>query len=211
MGPRHCCRGIGLCSVTGADAIQELQWGHGIAAVESHHLPAVPPELLTASMGPRHCCRGIGRERNDGSPGQAPLQWGHGIAAVESGASASSDQSQSQSFNGATALLPWNRRTRRGRIVSKSTSFNGATALLPWNPFRSSTQLKRRGLLQWGHGIAAVESFSSFSLRPVNRGFNGATALLPWNRSPRPTRSKRLLWLQWGHGIAAVESPSGWT
>ncbi|WHZ25374.1 MAG: hypothetical protein OJF51_000169 [Nitrospira sp.] len=37
-------------------------------------------------------------------------------------------------------------------------------------------------MLQWGHGISAMESFSEYSLQ-----------------SPKA-------WLQWGHGISAMES-----
>ena len=60
--------------------------------------------------------------------------------------------------------------------------FNGATALLPWNPGEDWIQYAMLKDLQWGHGIAAVESQET-----VGQG---------------PQASD----LQWGHGIAAVES-----
>ena len=62
-------------------------------------------------------------------------------------------------------------------------------------------------LLQWGHGISAVESFQSGTGGvTINRCFNGATAFLPWNPGERANMPVRLSELQWGHGISAVES-----
>ena len=81
MGPRHCCRGIYSGQVAGT-VVDVLQWGHGIAAVESKKLDGRPRWVSSfngatallpwnhaeargwegahyASMGPRHCCRGI--------------------------------------------------------------------------------------------------------------------------------------------------------
>ena len=85
-----------------------LQWGHGIAAVESELIHAIKPDLimlqwghgiaaveslqerqsilrhLTASMGPRHCCRGIasfrGREGEMGEASMGPRHCCRGIA-----------------------------------------------------------------------------------------------------------------------------------
>ena len=59
MGPRHCCRGIRSASDHMATSVAMLQWGHGIAAVESLYSSATRPFAML-------------------------LQWGHGIAAVES-------------------------------------------------------------------------------------------------------------------------------
>ena len=60
MGPRHCCRGIADEDEIEPVADVQLQWGHGIAAVESTWI----------SIRPYPCW--------------IKLQWGHGIAAVES-------------------------------------------------------------------------------------------------------------------------------
>ena len=88
-----------------------LQWGHGIAAVESESVE------VQSKMDP------------------ALLQWGHGIAAVESRMRTRSNRSRMSSFNGATALLPWNPPGFRSGHTRAGSSFNGATALLPWNPW----------------------------------------------------------------------------
>ena len=84
-------------------------------------------------MGPRHRCRGITRSVDQTRTGQR------------------------EGFNGATASLPWNRSigidSNDGDI-----SFNGATASLPWNRVSTAPSRTARSLLQWGHGIAAVES-----------------------------------------------------
>ena len=105
MGPRPCGRGRQVlyeCPGKGA----ELQWGHGLAAVDGGPPPAVPsssmsfngatalrpwtagPRILhtrrrhRASMGPRPCGRGRHEQRNDRTDAR-------------------------RGFNGATALRPW--------------------------------------------------------------------------------------------------------
>ncbi len=111
-------------------------------------------------MGPRHCCRGIR------PPVRERTLHLHG-------------------FNGAAALLPRNRRRRRGSAASES-GFNGAAALLPRNRHQPSRPA------------------------PSATGFNGAAALLPRNLPSRTGSSDGLVRLQWGRGIAAAESASLW-
>ena len=141
-----------------------LQWGHGIAAVESASGGEGTGGRGRASMGPRHCCRGIGI---------APCRTGWCPTC----------------FNGATALLPWNPTQSPTSHLESHSRFNGATALLPWNLRVQSQMLKWPEQLQWGHGIAAVESEK--------------LVLFAHHRD---------IVLQWGHGIAAVESiqPQAW-
>ena len=62
-------------------------------------------------------------------------------------------------------------------------------------------------MLQWGHGLAAVDGTERRpNVVPVP-SFNGATALRPWTDAvcgePIPLDNE----LQWGHGLAAVD---GW-
>ena len=83
-------------------------------------------------------------------------------------------------------------------------------------------------LLQWGHGLAAVDGWHAGPSRSTSAGFNGATALRPWtggccgrcpfaevaSMGPRPCGRGRAILpafpacggrLQWGHGLAAVD------
>ena len=60
--------------------------------------------------------------------------------------------------------------------------FNGATAFLPWNPTVHEVNGKKFIMLQWGHGISAVESSCPQVVTAASSS------------------------LQWGHGISAVES-----
>src|SRR4051812_22830765 len=93
---------------------------------------AVGVGISLASMGPRHRCRG---DRGMPMPDcRMPL-----------------------SFNGATASLPW-RRLSAALDRRPAARFNGATASLPWRPDERGRLLRRWSLLQWGHGIAAVET-----------------------------------------------------
>ncbi|WHZ15034.1 MAG: hypothetical protein OJF52_001875 [Nitrospira sp.] len=82
MGPRHLCRGIGNGFYSGLHYSEQLQWGHGISAVESTFVGMM---AIAGIM----------------------LQWGHGISAVESDRIPRNSRSHSR-FNGATASLPWN-------------------------------------------------------------------------------------------------------
>ena len=109
------------------------------------------------------------------------LQWGHGIAAVESGQQRHGAEPANARFNGATALLPWN------LLAARATDLNFSASMGPRHCCRGiHTPVRSFGLvllrLQWGHGIAAVESMVESGSVPC------------------------ACQLQWGHGIAAVES-----
>jgi len=92
----------------------------------------------------------------------------------------------------------------------------------------------QKDMLQWGHGISAVEvcilsttvtvfSWASMGPRHFSRGsqslttstcrlrkcFNGATAFQPWKWCVGDVLSVNAqTMLQWGHGISAVEVPT---
>ena len=111
--------------------MQQLQWGHGISAVERTR-----PTVGKISI--------------------SPLQWGHGISAVESAESVGRTMTTWWGFNGATAFQPWKDDTlycpfdtfdslQWGHGISAVESigalfrlcgaclcFNGATAFQPW-------------------------------------------------------------------------------
>ena len=59
MGPRHFCRGINRGVMPPTALTAQLQWGHGISAVELLVVVAGVTGRPRASMGPRHFCRGI--------------------------------------------------------------------------------------------------------------------------------------------------------
>ncbi len=235
MGPRHCCRGIRMAfvmafslssSFNGATAL--LPWNpqsrchrtvsgqprfNGATALlpwNPHSGGSEGPDH-GASMGPRHCCRGILQPRAEAIfplrlASMGPRHCCRGITQ-----SADHRECRRSGFNGATALLPWNRRTAC-HSPRPLWCFNGATALLPWNHADCSESqptgtaasmgprhccrgicepvtrtVKSLTWLQWGHGIAAVESGSWRTAVSSRRTrFNGATALLPWNLAAIP-------------------------
>ena len=137
------------------------------------------------------------------------------------------------SFNGATALRPWT-GCRLRAAVAVVRGFNGATALRPWTarnrehcqrrlyasmgPRPCGRGRKNEGLrnllgdvLQWGHGLAAVDGRTGRMRRRRPTGFNGATALRPWTASSRLSSCARASSLQWGHGLAAVDGSQPWS
>ena len=60
------------------------------------------------------------------------------------------------SFNGATALRPWTAMSAARRSATAS-GFNGATALRPWTAAPLAGFVVAVVVLQWGHGLAAVD------------------------------------------------------
>ena len=107
MWPRPRGRGIFSTRSTHNPA-QQLQCGHGRAAVESSNSSEVPLSRQEQAMWPRP--RGRGITAACGTP-RATLPG----------------------FYGARAARPWNLNTR-SLIRSKSRCFNVATAARPWNP-----------------------------------------------------------------------------
>ena len=85
MGPRPCGRGrlkrLPMHSPSGL----ELQWGHGLAAVDGAAPAQCSEAHFEASMGPRPCGRGRSY-RAARRAAEAGLQWGHGLAAVDGAA-----------------------------------------------------------------------------------------------------------------------------
>jgi len=227
MGPRHFSRGSRRAAEwLGKPKCGRLQWGHGISAVEvissnargmvecplqwGHGISAVEVSQRrclwrkgVASMGPRHFSRGSLGRRNrpilaaTASMGPRHFSRGSSRAGVLT-------EGRGDGFNGATAFQPWKSGGGGlGRIVDKS--FNGATAFQPWKSMDVLARIHAVRLLQWGHGISAVEvsrdggrryvslaasmgprHFSRGSRRASGRlqdcrtGFNGATAFQPW-------------------------------
>ncbi len=165
-----------------------LQWSHGVAAVETARLSHARAEDAVASMEPRRRRRGNLIQRRGFRVGLTKLQWSHGVAAVETHEALP------------RAAGPWSasmepRRRRRGNgdpgalRHRQAAGFNGATASPPWKLGLGEPRAELERMLQWSHGVAAVET-SVRAARP--RGqlcFNGATASPPWKRGlqrPRP-------------------------
>ncbi len=202
MGPRPCSRGNPPAGPSawarsgrfnGATALQPwkhssrpfsmgpdgtLQWGHGLAAVETQRDRVAGVEGHHASMGPRPCSRGnfaaLGELRDQFAASMGPrpcsrgnrywivdagvwgrLQWGHGLAAVETGSSVTSI-TFCRELQWGHGLAAVETRIRGGEDGDARVGFNGATALQPW----------KRPILP--------------SARTGRACFNGATALQPW-------------------------------
>src|SRR5690606_22881986 len=73
-------------------------------------------------------------------------------------------------------------RMGNARASNAATLYNRATEVQPWKVDIRITGRDRNGMLQWGHGVSAVES------------------------CPLEGECRCNKWLQWGHGVSAVES-----
>ena len=180
MGPRPFSRGNKSAATASDVAAGELQWGHGLSAVEMVIPGGETKMRRDASMGPRPFSRG--------NPGSAclcdsqrhGLQWGHGLSAVE--------------IRGNVAPSP------------PGACFNGATAFQPWKWPVTTRPSPQPNALQWGHGLSAVEMASrGVCCRSRFSGFNGATAFQPWKLGLHKFHRGWQWMLQWGHGLSAVE------
>ena len=128
-------------------------------------------------------------------------------------------------------MRPWTAAVKAARAYLKA-GFNGATALRPWTVWHVSLETvflaasmgprpcgRGRGIgaavvgvvrvLQWGHGLAAVDGLAAATIITLITSFNGATALRPWT-APRPDRAcSALTGFNGGHGLAAVDGTWG--
>ncbi len=162
-----------------------LQWGHGIAAVESLQKVTQQRHPQAASMGPRHRCRGIFQEaRALMGDFEASMGPRHRCRGIICNGAASTTASSA-------SMGP------RLAAVESHTSFRPRppNAELQWGHGIAAVESKiEEGTyehdgktLQWGHGIAAVESLVLIAGECLrNYCFNGATASLPWNHSRPP-------------------------
>ena len=155
MGPRPCGRGrrrlweisnpIIDDGFNGATALRP--WTATCGSVR-------PWPAIMASMGPRPCGRGrqwtgMPLARRAGFNGATALRpW----TAVPS----TNGTTRRRCFNGATALRPWTAGGGAG-MSSTCARFNGATALRPWTADYDDFSGEPADLLQWGHGLAAVD------------------------------------------------------
>ena len=159
-----------------------LQWGHGLSAVEIARLLWAAICAPPASMGPRPFSRGNPQLERLAVPGVAasmgprPFSRGNPVAALQTAAGLIR-------FNGATAFQPWKFESGRRRAAFP-TGFNGATAFQPWKYLAGFTDRASDQVLQWGHGLSAVEmlhstgskaedSLASMGPRPFSRGNGG--------------------------------------
>ena len=117
------------------------------------------------------------------------------------------------------------------RYARARIGFNGAMASQPWIPFDEALQVQARTMLQWSHGLPAMDTWvlsEDYAVRSA--GFNGAMASQPWIHRVRRFRGSRLYcfngamasqpWirprtlrnrnrksrLQWSHGLPAMDT-----
>ena len=132
------------------------------------------------------------------------LQWGHGLAAVEGFNSFSVGGCGRRASMGP-------RPCGRGRRRRSARACRADPASMGPRPcgrgrLRALRAKLRLLMLQWGHGLAAVEGASTRATSSTSgAGFNGATALRPWKVGGASVVKATVGSLQWGHGLAAVE------
>ena len=208
-----------------------LQFGHGVGAVKNSASLYTPNSLAIAKLQFGH---GVGAVENHGTEGNAVLaiglQFGHGVGAVEndgiqltkllvdlasirprrwSRGEPPHDElvaTETPRFNSATALEPW-RTSNKSCSGSLWKSFNSATALEPWRTWSGGATWAGVAMLQFGHGVGAVENLAAYApIASLRASFNSATALEPWRTPLRRLRGDLQEELQFGHGVGAVEN-----
>src|SRR5260370_39654915 len=107
MGPRRRRRGEQEAAALMEGAVQELQCGHGVAAVENYRRRARRWIEGIASMRPRRRRRGEQRLLLTISALRLLLQCGHGVAAVENHCPGKAGANVQRRLNAATAPPPW--------------------------------------------------------------------------------------------------------
>ena len=157
-------------------------------------------------MGPRPFSRGNPMRQREWFPCSRSLQWGHGLSAVEIPYLTDRGTFVHNGFNGATAFQPWKylrlvpipqaawqasmgpRPFSRGNEGPRPFATTGLQASMGPRPFSRGNDDIREDfcdelyVLQWGHGLSAVEIWCSIAGIP-----------------------RRPIKLQWGHGLSAVE------
>ena len=69
------------------------------------------------------------------------------------------------------------------------------------------TRHLHNAILQWGHGLSAMDTISCTRRRCTRPTFNGATAFQPWILQDYTDWQFGVLALQWGHGLSAMDTP----
>ena len=209
----------------------ELQWGHGLSAVETGRNRLAPGTRRRASMGPRPFSRGNTTSTTTTPPTPIRFNGATAFQPWKPGILRTSPPCPATGFNGATAFQPWKPSCPSPPAGLLDQGFNGATAFQPWKLVSLAVFRVFRAWLQWGHGLSAVETRSggmvqvcrfqaSMGPRPFSRGNHPRQPQprLPILASmgPRPFSRGNFyctlqLWssqkgLQWGHGLSAVET-----
>ena len=154
-------------------------------------------------MGPRPCGRGRYTASTKAVTGRAasmgPRPCGRGRRAWDAAL-----RRGCTGFNGATALRPWTAGPAR-RLPPQGRASMGPRPCGRGRLESDALRVARVAVLQWGHGLAAVDGTHLAVVPDEPTCFNGATALRPWTvRGQHCVRGREQM-LQWGHGLAAVD------
>ena len=175
MGPRPCGRGRYIPPMCGG-AHEQLQWGHGLAAVDGR--TPRPRSNATTCFNGATALRPWTAAAPCTCRSSAGLQWGHGLAAVD-GTEPEPEPPTTWCFNGATALRPWTDR-RQGADQARRPASMGPR---PCGRGRAGMWRQTPGCWAASMGPRPCGRGRSNPARAsasVWRGFNGATALRPW-------------------------------
>ena len=201
MGPRPCGRGR-LCEHLLEAPPIELQWGHGLAAVDGKGSATrwVEVKSFNGATALRPWTGQTARPQRAATA----LQWGHGLAAVDGTSLNLSSQKVCKASMGPRPCGR-GRRCARPRHAAEPPPLQWGHGLAAVDGPARLPVARAATMLQWGHGLAAVDGMwgtlsscrgapASMGPRPCGRGrhcwvhhllvrsgsFNGATALRPW-------------------------------
>ena len=159
-----------------------LQWSHGLSAMDTVYMPGLVTPCLMY------------------------LQWSHGLSAMDT---LRIEASFTEQFKPSMEPRPLS-HGYLPKPLSKETlndPFNGATASQPWIPARRPRQRVAATILQWSHGLSAMDTkIAAGSILP--------DAALQWSHGlsamDTPTRVGLIyapsMILQWSHGLSAMDT-----
>ena len=95
---------------------------------------------------------------------------------------------------------------RPAQSRTQTAPFNGATALQPWKRNPALYPVLEPIILQWSHGLAAVETAQWISTVAITAALQWSHGLAAVETSCGRSWGWQTELLQWSHGLAAVET-----
>ena len=133
------------------------------------------------------------------------LQWGHRLSAMETLPPLRHCLSVDVPSMGPPPFSDGNWNATQAAI-SWTYSFNGATAFQRWKPGHVARHYRRRGCLQWGHRLSAMETWPTVGRPMADTSLQWGHRLSAMETVLGAVGVNDMAFLQWGHRLSAMET-----